>query len=112
MLRDIITESGDPDDFVAHNIRLTEHQLGIALAKYDDVLAEVSGDVIETVCACLKSSKVAEIFGKTRAEAVGTVIIAAVRDRLIRTVNNDLECEASDMVLEALDDKEYERGTV
>jgi len=110
MCRDKVHDQGDPEDFDAAGIRLTDHELGIALRKYDDVLAEISGDVIETVCACLKGQRVADLFGNTRAEAVGVVIIAAVRERLIRTVRNDLECEASDMVLEALEDKEHERG--
>jgi hypothetical protein len=110
MCRDIVHDQGDPENFSANAVRLTDAQLAIALRHYDDVLPEAAGEILETVTACLSGSRLTHLFGNTPAEAIGVAIIAACRGRVMRTVKNDLECTASDIVLEALEDAEFERG--
>lgn len=109
MCRDIVHDHGDPDDFRANAVRLSDAQLAIALRHYDDVLPEAAGEILETVTACLSGSRLTQLFGDTPQEAIGVAIIAACRGRVMRTVKNDLECTASDMVMEAQEDAEFDR---
>jgi hypothetical protein len=110
MCRDIVHDQGDPDEFTANAVRLSDAQLAIALRHYDDVLPEAAGEIQEQVVSCLAgNSSFAKLFGEPP-EAIGIALIAACRKRLMSTVRLDLECTASDMVMEAQEDAEHERG--
>jgi hypothetical protein len=110
MLRDIVRDQGHPESFRANAVRLDDKQLAIALKEYDDTLPEVAGEIEEQVRHCLEYGKrsgfvqmvaLADLTdNEATALAVGAALIAACRNRVIKSVRRDLELKADEMAAE------------
>lgn len=113
MLRDIVRDQGDPENFRANAVRLDDSQLAIAMKEYDDAIVEVAGDIAESVQDILRFKQrngfVQMLGTQNYYEAVGLALVAGCRNRLTPVVRRDLELKARDMAEEDRIDAEVER---
>jgi hypothetical protein len=105
LLRDIVHAQGDPEQFSARDVVLTEPQLAIALAHFDHIMPEVVSDpvhqanILEAMAGAMPSG-----YDSLR-EYMGSTLLVVSRLRAEHAMKNDLECMANDMVMERQTDE-------
>lgn len=116
MLRHLVRDQGDPRNFNASAVRLSDEQLAIALAHFDDALPEVAGDIAESVCDVLRFKRnngfVQMLGSQSHYEAIGLALVAGCRNRLLPRVKADAVLAAHEIELEDAIDDEFTREVV
>ena len=111
-IRSLVRDQGEPAHFEPLRLKLTNVDLAAAVREYTDALPEVAAEVLESVAACLDGNSSFVGHFRSKEEAIGTVLVAALRARLLPRVRLDAKCKANDMEREDKTDDEYEHGGV
>lgn len=102
-IRDIVHHEGLCDDCDVTRVKLEGERLAVVLENYDHVLPEAADGVRELILAALKAGE-----DEFALKSIGTWLIEECRRRARTSFNLDLECTASDIAMQAEEDREYE----